>query len=448
MKPTTILALTLAALATPLWAQMCNQRLMESYDITGQAQVVKDGNTICSGITLNCCSPQAQLDIYKRWKIRNAKGRISSAYQSAKSIMSRVLQAMAKVEATAIKSIPYTSDIQNSNCRKMALRIKDISVSNSSEKIMSKMALAISFLTNSRQGFYCSLCDANTHQYYNGTNFKFRTSAQFCGKLAQNLLSYYIFKYKFFPKIARLYAQWTVSCDINGNFKASAEIKSALKFYMRSRILGPLESCFKGHDKPGAILACKDLCSRFNPVKFDQYFEGDMDKLDGFARFVTGRLKKMNEKFERHLAQEEANEAAVSPSRRLMDKRALSEEDAANKGPAIQPSPITHLDEGISEVSYFNRNFKAGLVPPIVYDFKSDYKIKFSKGIHESIFETGTESMYTLVNFQNVVSKDGIDFDYYGSVTNIEYDGAQMAFELLNKGNTTVTLEQFLKMMK
>jgi len=441
--------LLLSLFAAHYSAQACNRRLMESYDITGQDSVVKDSNSMCAGLKNNCCSAQAQLDIYKRWNMGGAAHRIAGIYRTAETTITALFKVFTRVEQLAVKSIPYSSDIQYSNCKKMATRIHELSMSSLAPKVQGKLLDATGFLRNARKGFYCALCDPEAHPFFNTTDTKFYTSGAFCAKLSTSILTYYTFRFKFFPQIARLYSQWTVRCDINGNFNPKSEIKAAYKFYRQSTILGNLVSCQQGYKKPGAVLACKKLCKRFNPVKFDRYFEGELDKINGLADFLTRKLNRMERKFGRDLVKQESLQSTVAAARKLADKRQLTEDKEPPK-PASDLPPVEHLNEAISEVSYFNRKFKTGLVPPILYDFKNDFQIKFNKGLYESIFPLGTDIIVNLQNYRNVVAPKGIDFDKYGSIAKFEYESAQTAFNLLNQGKppTTVSLDQFLRTMK
>lgn len=447
-NPKFILLLSLCSVLVS--SQTCNRRLMESYDITGQESVLKDPNSMCPGIKNNCCSPQAQLDIYKRWNMGGANNRITGIYHTAETTVASLFKVFARIEQLAVKSIPYSSDIKNSNCKKMATRIHELSMSALAPQIEGKLFEATGFLSKSRRGFYCAVCDADAHPFFNTTESKFYTSGKFCAKLSTALLTYYTFRYKYFPQVARLYSQWAVSCDINGNFNPKSEIKAAYKFYRQSTILGNLVACQQGYKKPGAILACKKLCRRFNPVKFDLYLEGELDRLSGLAEFLTTRLDRMERKFGRDLEKQESIQNTVAAARKLADKRQL-DDDADDPKSGAKAPPVEHLNEAISEVSYFNRKFKTGLVPPIVYDFKNDFQIKFNKGLYESIFPLGSDPIVNLQNFRNMVAPKGIDFEFYGSIAKFEYESAQTAFALLNPskpGAAGGSLEQFLRNMK
>lgn len=468
----------------------CNQDLMQSFDIPTQPNVVDDSNSICSGIINNCCSYRAQLDIFKKWNVKKTDQKIRAIYTSASRTLSRLFDALVLIEAMALEMKPYASDIKNSNCLLLTQKIQDLSIGGLREKIESSLGKSISFLVSARSGFYCSLCDADSHLFYNDTTKIFQTSASFCASLAGNLLNYYLFKYKHFPRISRLYTQWAVSCDLRGNFDPKPEIKSSVKFYTKPSIGGDLENCANNYNKPGAVLGCQKLCQRFNPVKLDKFIEGEIDKIDALSVYLTQKTKRIRRKFnkEKNKAQGCSGSSVVPTARRLLDKRILQNtaKNTASNTPSKTPSntaskapsktaskapsntasntpsytasntpsnsttrvPIVHLNEFISEVSNFNINFKTVLVPPIIYDFKIDYQIKFNRGFYDSLFELGGNDSFNLLNFKNKVSPDGISYSYYGAASHIDIDSARVAFAAFNPITSSVTFEEFLEKLK
>lgn len=66
----------------------CNKTLMDSYDIEGIWDPVKDRNLICPMANKhNCCNYHAQLDIYKKWIMEGEGRKIRELYKTyAKAI--------------------------------------------------------------------------------------------------------------------------------------------------------------------------------------------------------------------------------------------------------------------------------------------------------------------------------------------------------------------------
>lgn len=66
----------------------CNKTLMDSYDIEGVWDPVKDRNLICPMANKhNCCNYHGQLDIYKKWIMQGEGRKIRELYKTyAKAI--------------------------------------------------------------------------------------------------------------------------------------------------------------------------------------------------------------------------------------------------------------------------------------------------------------------------------------------------------------------------
>lgn len=66
----------------------CNKTLMDSYDVEGVWDPIKDRNLICPMANKhNCCNYHAQLDIYKKWMMQGEGRKIRDLYKTyAKAI--------------------------------------------------------------------------------------------------------------------------------------------------------------------------------------------------------------------------------------------------------------------------------------------------------------------------------------------------------------------------
>jgi len=71
----------------------CNKTLMDSYDIEGSWDKVKDRNLICPMANKhNCCSYHAQLDIYKKWIMQGEGRKVRELYKTYASAIGKFYQ--------------------------------------------------------------------------------------------------------------------------------------------------------------------------------------------------------------------------------------------------------------------------------------------------------------------------------------------------------------------
>lgn len=412
----------------------CNQLFMESFDVMGQQQLAPDRNYICPGVMSNCCSLQTQLDIYKKWIISGEKKKIKSFYAEFPKMFDRIYASFEQVEALAASVLDATLGVSGSNCNRIASVIVQSQLSNMREKVVTSAKIAANFLFRARQGMYCSLCDADNHPFYNNTEFSITMASQFCAKFVENALPFYIFKYEYFVKISRLVAQFLQQCSLRGVYRPTKFLRNDLKFFRHRDFEGHVRTCKSGLSKPGAINACTGFCSRFNPIKYDSSLEGEIDKLANFAMYLERRIRIV--KLEEKRASESEKEADKQPENR----RILEVEDEKK----VQRKP--QLDEETDELIAFNRQFQTALLRPVSYRFKSDLAIKYNVQFDEPIIRTGFERIFDIIEFKGRFAEDGINYNSYGQMINIDREVAMKIFEIINpEKQTGFSFEDFLR---
>ena len=197
----------------------CKPALMDSFDLEGQSE--PDGTTVnhlCAGIPVqrNCCSYQAQLQIYKKWIVSGERDKMLSFYKEFAAVYTEIFETFARVEEIAANTADITQDVPSSNCNKLANSVLLVKASQLQKVVVDAAEKAYDFLGESRSSFYCTLCDTQTHAYYNINQNTIRASQGFCGEMVENTLNYFLFKYQYFMKISRLYGQLMVNCDLRG----------------------------------------------------------------------------------------------------------------------------------------------------------------------------------------------------------------------------------------
>jgi hypothetical protein len=387
----------------------CNQALMESYDLDGQPKTVADTNVFCPAITQNCCGLSAQLNIYKKLVIKGERQKIADFYEKFSRVFQLIFTQFAIIESLAETVASATEHVVGSNCNIYAKVILRNKISEMGEAVLVQVKRTFNFLLKSRQGFYCTLCDAESHPFFNKTAGTFAMDYGFCSSLVDNTMNFLLFRYKFFVKVARLYSQFLMNCDLQGRFHPDLVVSNEIKFFRKEKILSALEICQKGFGRPGAMTACEDFCRHFNPVHYDPMFEGEIDRLFALEGFLKRRVRILKKRHQFALARQSEDDSRP--------KRVLEE---------IRSTP-----ENENEINSFNREFKTVLAIHHSYRFKYDTTIKYHTSFDESLFEAGVERFFDLTEYRPEVRLQGIDFFSAGDVT-IDREGAMRAFEMLN----------------
>jgi hypothetical protein len=396
---------------------VCDRHLMESYDLDGTEKQSKDKNLICPAVVANCCDFHTQLQVYKKWIVSGERDRIMNFYAEFNTAYEQIFETFTEVEELAKTVKQRTMDFPGSNCNKITNSIELLGISKIFPLFKQTIKKTYEFLFKAREGFYCSLCDAKSHSFFNITTNEIIESHGFCAKMVEESLNYFLFKYNYFVKISRLYSEFLVKCDLKGRYHRNRFLKYEIKFYRKDRIIGELESCKRGYDKPGAMSGCAKFCARFNPTKYDEFLEGEVDKLFSYEKSLKKLIVRMRQRYEHELKVEEENRKQG----RILDEKAVK--------------TTTHMDEEVNEINTFNKEFKTALVRPITYSFNEDLSVKYHINFDESLVAFGVEHIYNLLEFRGSIQSKGINFYNYGEMSMIDKDTAMKVFEKLNPNN-------------
>lgn len=413
-------------------SKQCNSLLMQSFDLPPMDNSIEGENLLCPMVEQNCCSFEAQLMVYKKWQVSKERKHIADFYKEFSKAFEQIFDDFAKIEIQAAKTKELTAEIPNSNCNKLSSTIVDFAVSGMKRDVLEVTQKAFKFLLASRRGFYCSLCDANSHPFFNKDSEEMFISDSFCGKFVEETLNFYLFKYIHFMKISRLYSEFLVKCDLKGNYHPTRFLKHSVKFFRRDEFVMDVSNCKKGYLQEDAMKLCSGFCKRFNPVKYDRYLEGELEKLFSYSKSLEVLI---GENEERNLRDEMNNK--IDKGRKLAAGRKLAENGAPAKKNAVQ-----ELDEEKDQVSEFNEENHASLITTITYNFDEDLSTRHKISFDDSVFGMGLEKFYNLVDYRTSISEgEGLDFFTLGTTAGIKREAAVEVFRKMNPDNVKADAE-------
>lgn len=437
-----VLLLAAAALkASDFRSKQCNVLLMQSFDLPVLENSIEGENLLCPMVKQNCCSYEAQLMIYKKWQVAKERKHIADFYKEFSTAYEKIFEDFVKIEAQAQRTRDLTADIPNSNCNKLANTIVDFAVSGMKRDVLEVTQRSFKFLLTSRRGFYCSLCDADSHPFFNKDSEEVIVDASFCSKFVEESLNFYLFKYVHFMKISRLYSEFLVKCDLHGNYHPTRFLKHSIKFFRRDEFLMDVNNCKKGFNQENAIELCTGFCKHFNPVKYDRYLEGELEKLYSYSK----SLEVLMDENEERMKQDEMNHALdkgrklkdsgrkLGEGRQLSDAHAAGGAKPAGKG---KDGVIKELDEEVDLVTEFNKENNASLITTITYNFDEDLSTRHKISFDDSVFGTGLEKFYNLVDYRTTINEeDGVNFYALGQTAGIKREAAVDVFRKMNPDN-------------
>ena len=388
---------------------------------------------------------------------------------------------MKNVEGVAVIVQASVDESTISNCAMMADKIVEFRASSIRNKVLQHAQKAFKFLYTSRRGFYCSLCNQPYHEFFDIYSSSIISSNKFCQTMVEHTLNFYLFKFEFFVKMSRLYALFMATCDFKGRYNKTKFVPFQSKFYRDPKVMEGIEKCQKKVADPQGFKYCQNYCSQFNPAKYSEMLEGDIDKLKGFAAYLKNLINKKQIQYERESAKDVLNmkgrllEALINRKIEMneMKERQLAEsgekkeepkkddkadkkegekkeggkaEEAAKKEAADQ-AKVQKVLEPMSSINSLNYQIKGAILNPIMYSFSDDMTIEHSTVTHKSIFHQGFYKTYRLHKYHNYFDKEGVNWYGMGIDAKIDKMGVRAVMEMVPSNDMEVR-ELFFEVMK
>ena len=324
---------------------------------------------------------------------------------------------------------------------------------------------AFKFLHIARRGFYCALCNQKNHKFFMLDRETMLSNNGFCGSMVENALNYFVFKFVHFVKISRLYSEFLVKCSLKGKFYPNRPLRIGIKFYKKDKIIAEVISCKKMVKRKEAFKFCAPFCNNFNPVKYNKFLEGQIDKMFSLSKSMGGMILKAKKDYEkankkdikkikrRLLGQVNPEKGLVSQkeikklgfnkqaTKSLGKGRVLYEMPALPKKKFVKP--IKHMDEmdlkKENEITSFNREFKMALIRPITYVFDEDLTIEHHISFEGSLMKQGLDTTYDLTTWKMRTHRLGIDWYVEGKTAKATKGMAKVVFRKINPNDTEIT---------
>ena len=332
---------------------------------------------------------------------------------------------------------------------------------------------AFKFLYLSRKGFYCALCGRKNHKFFLLDKKELISSDGFCGSMVEHSLNYFVFKFLHFPKISRLYSEFLIKCNMKGKYFPNRPLRIANKFYMNDKVVAKVISCKKMVKRKEAYRFCGPFCRMFNPVKYDKYLEGAIDKMFSLSQSLEHLIAKMKDDYKKDnkkdiidikrrilgsapedglLSESEQNglgfkmiadkskqDNAATPTIKRNNKERILLEIPPMPKPKFK-KPIKHMEEEDykkeNEITSFNREFKMALIKPIIYRFDEDLSIEHHVDYDSSIMKEGLDSSYNVVGWRMYTYPLGVDWYVEGKTGKINKGSAKQTFRKINPNDT------------
>ncbi len=222
-------------------AKDCKRDLVVSHGLQGLYYAQNMVLEMCPNIRETCCRKSDQKEIYANWIHSDEKAKVKKHYIKVTKVYQELTSQLVdtfKVAQAIHKKLKYK---KIANCKVLAERIMVFDITSLEEKIHDNLRKMEDFFIDSYQGFYCTICNYEYHQFF--TTEKVIFSEKFCRDVVENTLPVLLFFHSNIVKYSNLVSKFLVSCDHKGDYMADVKIPKEYLFIIDEKIEKDLRGC-------------------------------------------------------------------------------------------------------------------------------------------------------------------------------------------------------------
>lgn len=229
---------------------------------------------MCPTVKKSCCKMEAQGQIFL-WETKRKE--IREFYSMQETLYNQVLDSFDAVSKIAEKILELQKKKQQGNCKFIAERIVSYNAEILKDSISKSLKKVGTFVENSLEGFYCSLCDFENHQFIDTEKSRIMYSENFCRNMIENTLGPLRYIQEHFINFATLTIGFMTKCNAKGEFLVSEQINPEGVFKMsdehKAFVLKHL-NCKENRNEKQWIGYCENICQSFTPTYYSELLSG------------------------------------------------------------------------------------------------------------------------------------------------------------------------------
>jgi hypothetical protein len=263
----------------------CRSDLTKSFGLDGIATSIPNDLDMCPGVTNSCCTTSDQITINESWNAETGLAAVKARFQWYQTQYGKVIEAMkALVNVAKPLSVGYPTE---TNCKQIARVLANFRVSEIETKLVEVQKDMENFFVAHYRGFYCGLCDATQHVFYDTTGMRSTMSQGHCRKLVGSTLPAMLYLHIHFPKILKLMVTFVSSCDGVGTFLPAAIDVENLVIETPANVLELLTSCKKNINSDEWSPSCMEICMKSSVVNLNEFFYPYIGKYSKIVTYLT-----------------------------------------------------------------------------------------------------------------------------------------------------------------
>ena len=403
--------------------RVCIRQLVETYNLSSYAEARPMNMYICPRMEYSCCSVYDQFLMFTHWK-KVIRKKLTKYYKSINDKILHTKELVEEIQKLDLGGLIDRLKITDKKKRRIKTKYEYLKTKNIDvllEKLMGLHNDNSKYLMTFRSAFYCSICDWESHAFFDLKNKLIHISEESCGDLAENTIN---FSYILNVVVAPLLIDLT---EITGNFSlSSTEPPSEIKdFRHLKKEVKKCGSAFRNGTGGGKV--CKKYCGYYNFNSNSPVIEGYQVFFNDVMNALSKFLKHVGLPNERRLASLVYRTEKITHPSRVLQTVFTKDQLLRIKDPYadnhVDPTYNSYtLNKMFNFQSDYDKDREQGYINFVknrlhYFDVQPDFE---SKG-KLSVFKTSTHKVVDLENFKTLVAPiGGVDIENHADTTNID----------------------------
>ena len=269
----------------------CDEKLLRSFNLFGRKSSVPQSLEFCPTVINSCCTAGDQIAIYDNWFSSRELETINRKFSNFTAMLESFMEVAEVISDGAGKVLENMADVRTNECKLAARRILSYQIEDLKGALLKIAEEAFDFMRQTYKGFYCSLCDADEHQFISRNSKVITVNEKFCRSIITNTLTSVIYYKVHFPSYINLLSTFAATCDINGKF-VQARVPAGVFEEPDSDEEETIDECFKNRNDPIWLDSCQEICQKWNPGQLDEFFLPNINQIVKATEYLENRSDK------------------------------------------------------------------------------------------------------------------------------------------------------------
>lgn len=376
----------------------CIEGLVESYGFISTGTVKNEVLASCPSSESTCCEFESQklMIIQMQLDQKNIENRFRSQDKIIFDLFAELELDMRYIQRFKKRQ----SILKMSSCKAIATKLSFHDVTRVKESLKITREKMLEFFVRSHKGAYCAVCNPDAQRLINMDKMVMKVSNKFCRNLVINSIQTLMYMHYEFKRFLNLMIKFMANCDERGHYDVKNRFPDELilDYSPAEKIV---RQCWENKNDPEWLSYCSDYCNQYDPMKFSEFFEPNLQKLLRMTYFLKKKRVEINriEKNDVMLSSDTSvTDVPLNPRTINLEKNSdvVDEDDEESEWRAedldILKRPMSKIEMDVYMTKFKNRKVVSGDIGGSIslVDFKVLYA---NKGIDYE--ELGRNSVST-----------------------------------------------------